>query len=391
VYLRKHVSTVQQRLSEPRSRIIALTGPRQVGKTTIIRQALEGAHVPVIYENADGLVRSSDGWIADIWARARAAANGSIAVLVIDEVQKVEQWSEAVKREWDADTWNGVDVRVVVLGSSTLLINSGLRESLAGRFERIRVMPWSYEESRDAFGMSLDEYAVYGGYPGAAPYMHDTARWMAYMMDSIIEPVILKDILQLQRVDKPSLLRQLFMTGAQMSAREVSYTKLLGQLQDRGNTSTIVHYLELLEEAGILCGLHKYSTAVMKRRSSPKLNVLANGIATACGSGWSQSMPSDLRGRCMESMVGAHLLTQVDGTTRTLSWWRDGNAEVDFVIHGPRSLTAIEVASGEVHHRRGLEAFRSLYPHARTMLVGAGGIPIDEFMRMPIEEYTADV
>lgn len=380
MYSRKHVSTLRDRLSEPRRTIIALTGPRQVGKTTIVRQALEEVQVPLIYENADGLVRSSDGWISDIWSRARAAANGQTAVIVIDEIQKVQDWSESVKREWDADTWNGVDIRVIILGSSTLLVNRGLRESLAGRFELIRVMPWSYTEMRDAFGLRLEEFAVYGGYPGSAPYLNDTPRWMSYMMDSIIEPVILKDLLQLQRIDKPALLRQLFTVGAQLSSREISFTKLLGQLQDSGNTSTIVHYLDLLEEAGLLCGLSKYRTSVMSRRSSPKLQVFANGIATACGAGWSVGMTADMRGRCMESMVGTHLRNMVEGSLSTLSWWREGNNEVDYVVHGPDGVTAIEVAAGATHHRRGLAAFQELYPEARTMLIGEGGIPFTEFM-----------
>ncbi len=388
MYQREHVTIVRKRLEEPRSTIIALTGPRQVGKTTIVRQALEGIRVPLFYENADGLVRSSDGWISDIWARARAAAMSRTAVIVIDEIQKVQDWSESVKREWDVDTWNGLDIRLIVLGSSMLLINSGLRESLAGRFERIRVMPWSYTEFRDAFGTSLDDYAVFGGYPGSAPYIHDVSRWMSYMQDSIIEPVILKDILQLQRVDKPALLRQLFTIGAQMSSREVSFTKLLGLLQDSGNTATIVHYLDLLEEAGILCGLQKYRTSVMKKRSSPKLQVFANGIATATGSGWTTDMPKDVRGRCTESLVGAHLRNIVEGTTSTLSWWREGIHEVDFIVHGPNRVTAIVVSNGSRHYRRGLAAFSEQYPNARTLLVGESGIPVEEFLTWSIQDVS---
>lgn len=341
--------------------------------------------MPLVYENADGLIRPSDGWIADVWARARAAARGGTAVIVIDEIQKVEDWSESVKREWDADTWNGLDIRVIVLGSSTLLVNSGLRESLAGRFERIRVMPWSFTEMSAAFGMDIDDMAVFGGYPGAAQYAHDRTRWMAYMLDSIIEPVILKDVLQLKRIDSPALLRQLFMVGATLSAREVSFTKLLGMVQNRGNAGTIVHYLDLLEEAGLLSGLHKYRSSVMKKRSSPKLQVFANGIATACGSGWTRDMSPDVRGRCLESLVGSHLRNAVEGTSVELGWWRDGNHEVDFVLHGPQTLVAIEVSTGSSHSRRGLEKFTARYPDARTMLVGPGGVPIEEFVSMPLD------
>lgn len=390
MFERQHVSDVRNRLREPRRTIIALTGPRQVGKTTIVRQALAEIDAPVVYENADGLVRPADGWIADIWARARAAATGGTAVIVIDEIQKVTDWSESLKREWDADTWNGVDIRVVILGSSTLLLNTGLRESLAGRFERIRVMPWSYTEMHEAFGMDLDDVAVYGGYPGAAEFVADPPRWKSYMLDSIIEPVVLKDVLQMQRIDNPALLRQLFMVGAALSARVVSFTKLLGMVQDRGNAATIINYLDLLEEAGLLCGLNKYRTSVMKKRSSPKLQVFANGVATACGAEWSRSMSNDRRGRCYESLIGSHLRNAVEGTPLELGWWRDGSVEVDFVLHGDRSRTAIEVSTGVSHSRRGLELFKSNHPDAHTMLVGPGGVPFEEFLSMPVHALIPD-
>ena len=198
---RLQVRLIKNRLAEPRRTIMALVGPRQVGKTTLVRQALEGAQVPVIYANADGVVRSAAEWLDDIWVKARAAASGGTAVLVVDEIQKLEAWSETVKKQWDADTWNGVDLKVLVLGSSTVLFNRRLRESLAGRFEQILVMPWSYREMSDAFGLDLETYAVYGGYPGSIPYIDDRERWMSYMIDSIIEPVILRDIVQLQRID----------------------------------------------------------------------------------------------------------------------------------------------------------------------------------------------
>ena len=283
-----------------------------------------------------------------------------------------------------------LDIRVIILGSSTLLLHTGLRESLAGRFERIRVMPWSYTEMHEAFGMDLDDIAIYGGYPGAAELVADPPRWASYMLDSIIEPVVLKDILQMQRIDNPALLRQLFMVGAAMSGREVSFTKLLGMVQDRGNAATIINYLDLLDEAGLLCGLNKYRTSVMKKRSSPKLQVFANGIATACGAEWSRSMSADRRGRCYESLIGSHLRNAVEGTKLELGWWRDGGAEVDFVLHSDQSSTAIEVSTGASHSRRGLDQFKAEYPDARTLLVGPGGVPFVEFLSMPLEALTSD-
>ncbi|MBU3700363.1 MAG: AAA family ATPase, partial [Candidatus Kapabacteria bacterium] len=200
-YVRQHVAEVKRRLKEPRSTILALTGPRQVGKTTIVRQAVEGAVVPVIYTSADGIVTGVHDWVGQAWheARARAQQATGTAVLILDEIQKVPMWSDQVKRYWDEDTWNQRDIRVIILGSSVALLNDGLRESLAGRFERMHVMPWSYSEMRDAFGWDLATYAIYGGYPGSAPYQHDRGRWLAYMQESIIEPVVLKDILQRKR------------------------------------------------------------------------------------------------------------------------------------------------------------------------------------------------
>ena len=386
-YERKHVAEIRKRLSEPRSTIVAITGPRQVGKTTMVRQALEGAIAPVLYKSADGLVLSgSSGWLGDAWAEIRAKAdqaNGT-AVLVLDEIQKIPNWSDEIKRYWDEDTWAGRDIRVVVLGSSVMLLNHGLRESLAGRFERVRAMPWSYAEMRDAFGWDLATYAVYGGYPGAAPFVTDPSRWMAYMRDSIIEPVLLKDLLQQQRIDKPGLLHELLRTGARLSGREISYTKLMASLPDAGNTGTLINYLALLEEAGLLCGLHKYTRAIMQKRSSPKIQVFANGIATACASGWHEGMNAEQRGRCYESMVGAHLRSAVEGSEYQLRWWRDGNDEVDYVLQRPTVTIAVEIATAPGHSRKGLEAFARSFPDARTLMVGGDGIPFDVFLDMPL-------
>lgn len=383
-FVRQHVRQVQQRLQEPRSTILAITGPRQVGKTTIVRQALDGAQAPVVYRTADGILADEPGWIGGAWLEARSLAQQAqgTAVLVLDEIQKVPLWSDQVKRYWDEDTWHKRDIRVIILGSSVVLLNHGLRESLAGRFERIHVMPWSFSEMHDAFGWDLETYAIYGGYPGSAPFQHDHARWLAYMQDSIIEPVVLKDMLQRQRIDKPFLLRDTLKVGARTSGREISYTKMIGELPDAGNTSTLVHYLQMFEEAGLLCALSKYTRAVMKRRSSPKMQVFTNAIATACGAPWHYEMSPADRGRCYESLVGGHLRSAVQGTLFTLSWWRDGNDEVDYVLHSPTKTVAIEVSTSPSHHQRGLAAFVNRFPDATTILVGEGGIPFDVFLGM---------
>ena len=299
-----------------------------------------------MYRTADGILADEPGWIGGAWLEARSLAQQAqgTAVLVLDEIQKVPLWSDQVKRYWDEDTWHKRDIRVIILGSSVVLLNHGLRESLAGRFERIHVMPWSFSEMHDAFGWDLETYAIYGGYPGSAPFQHDHARWLAYMHDSIIEPVVLKDMLQRQRIDKPFLLRDTLKVGARTSGREISYTKMIGELPDAGNTSTLVHYLQMFEEAGLLCALSKYTRAVMKRRSSPKMQVFTNAIATACGAPWHYEMSPADRGRCYESLVGGHLRSAVQGTLFTLSWWRDGNDEVDYVLHSPtKTLSLIHI------------------------------------------------
>ncbi|MEY3386723.1 MAG: hypothetical protein RIR53_1534 [Bacteroidota bacterium] len=387
-YVRQHVAEVKRRLREPRSTILALTGPRQVGKTTIVRQAVEGVDVPVIYTSADGIVSGVHDWVGQAWreARARAQQAHGTAVLILDEIQKVPLWSDHVKRYWDEDTWNQRDIRVIILGSSVALLNDGLRESLAGRFERIHVMPWSYSEMRDAFGWDLDTYAIYGGYPGSAPYQHDRGRWLAYMQESIIEPVVLKDILQRRRIDKPYLLRDTLHAGARLSGREISYTKLMQELPEAGNTSTLVQYLELFEETGLVCALQKYSRAVVKRRSSPKLQVFTNAIATASGAAWTENMSPTNRGRCYESLVGGHLRCAVPGTLFDLSWWRDGIDEVDYVIHSPTSTVAIEVSTSAAHRRIGLSSFVRQFPDAKTLLIGEGGIPFEIFLTMKVED-----
>lgn len=385
---RKHVAILRERLSEPRFSIIALTGPRQVGKSTIVRQALEGVQVPVVHESADGTSPHSYAWIETVWERARRLASGTPVVLVIDEIQKVPQWSETVKKLWDEDTMVGVDVRVVILGSSMAVLHDGLSESLAGRFERIRVMPWTYTEMKQAFGWDLESYLRCGGYPGPAHLVHNEERWLEYIRDAVIEPVLSRDLLQLHRIHKPFLLRQLAELGSRMSGCIVAYSKLLGQLHDAGNVTTLAHYLVLLEESGMLTGLSKFTTQPIRQRgSSPKLQVFANAIATAFGASWMSSVdPGTARGQLVESAIGAHLRCGVEGSQLSLHWWREGNNEVDFVLTKNEQVLAIEVASGATHHLRGLDAFKRRYPHARLLLVGAHGMPIEEFLTMNVRE-----
>jgi predicted AAA+ superfamily ATPase len=306
---------------------------------------------------------------------------------VLDEVQKVPHWSESVKRLWDEDTRTGTPLKVVILGSAPLLIARGLTESLAGRFEVLHVPHWSYPEMRDAFAFTLEDFIYFGGYPGAAPLITDPERWRRYILDSLIETTISRDVLLLTRVDKPALLRRLFELACDYSGQILSYTKMLGQLQDAGNSTTLAHYLDLLTQAGMVTGLQKYSgSAVRKRGSSPKLQVLNTALMSAM----SGLTPADARadstyyGRLVESAVGAHLTNAAAAGECELLYWREGNYEVDFVVRIGRKTVAIEVKSGS---RRdglpGMDRFMREYKPDATLLVGADGVPLDQFLSTP--------
>ncbi len=388
--------TFCQRLQEPRRFVQVVAGPRQVGKTTMVRQALEwlaqqaGRPVAQHSVSADnpGLVGNS--WLSRQWETARALAQQAGAcVLVLDEVQKLPAWTEEVKRLWDEDTRTGRDVRVVVLGSAPLLIAQGLTESLAGRFEITRLGHWRYQEMQRAFGFSLDEFIYYGGYPGAASLVGDSRRWAAYVRDALIETTISKDVLMMSHVQKPALLRRLFDLACRYSGQELSYQKMQGQLSDAGNTTTLAHYLQLLEGAGMVCGLQKYAGQVVRQRgSSPKLQVFNTALmgAMATLDGWDlkrlRATP-ELWGRITESAVGAELLArhlEHSSAQPHLHYWREGAHEVDYVLQHRGELFALEVKSGaQPDKAKGLDAFCKQYPACRPLVLGTGGLPLQSW------------
>ena len=314
------------------------------------------------------------------WRRSGKRDGGSVeenqkrgAILVVDEIQKVSGWAETVKRLWDEDRRRGLDLKVVLLGSAALLVQRGLGESLAGRFELIRAPHWSFAEMRDAFGVSLDEFIHFGGYPGAADLIGDEPRWVSYVLDSIVETTISRDLLLLTRVDKPALLRSLFRLVCDYSAQIVSYQKLTGQLQDAGNTTTLAHYLDLLAAAGLAVGLEKFAPGkVRQRRSTPKLMALDTALVSASSGRSFAEARADREhwGRLVETAVGAHLYAGLDPGAELL-YWRDRSREVDFVLERGGRRTAIEVKSGR---RRdglpGMEAFEKAHGPARKLLVG---------------------
>lgn len=384
-----------ERLAEPRRFVQVVAGPRQVGKSTLVQQVTAELDLPVRYVSADEPTFRGADWINQQWEAVRLEATGKAgAVLVLDEIQKIPVWSETVKRLWDEDTRKKRPVKVVLLGSAPLLITQGLTESLAGRFETLRLPHWSFTEMRTAFGWTLEQYLYFGGYPGAAPLVGDPARWLRYIADSLIETSIARDVLLLSRVDKPALLRRLFELACRYSGQILSYTKMLGQLQDAGNTTTLAHYLDLLAGAGMVCGLPKYAgDAARSRGSSPKLQVLNTALMTVTAGVNPQEAVADreFRGRLIESAVGAHLANAAAAGECELYYWRERGEEVDFVVKGHARLTAIEVKSGRAPQAHsGTASFAAAFKTKRTLLVGGDGISVEEFLNRPVSEWLAN-
>ena len=380
---------LMKRLKEKRRFLQVLAGPRQVGKTTLVSQVIKASKLPAHYASADEPSMRDRTWIEQQWDAARLMArdNKAGALLVLDEVQKVSDWSTVIKLLWDADTHAGLPLKVVLLGSAPLLIQRGLTESLAGRFEVIAVPHWSFAEMREAFGWNLEQYIFYGAYPGSAELITEPERWRRYIVDSLIETTISRDILLLNRVDKPALLRQLFHLGCAYSGQILSYQKMLGQLTDAGNTVTLAHYLELLQGAGMVAGLSKYAHGLVRQRgSSPKLQVLNTALMTAQDNRTATEARQDGNywGRLVESCVGAHLLNTSFGTNIELTYWRERNQEGDFVLRQGKTTVAIEVKSGRrAESLPGMEAFAKHFKLKRKLLVGGQGIELVEFLTKP--------
>ena len=391
-FQRPQAAVLAERLAEPRRFLQVVAGPRQVGKSTLVQQVTDQLGLPVRYVSADEPTLRGTDWISQQWEAARLEATGKTgSVLVLDEVQKIPLWSETVKRLWDEDTRKKRPLKVVLLGSAPLLIAQGLTESLAGRFETLRLPHWSLAEIRAAFGWSLEQYLYFGGYPGAAPLIKDPARWSRYIADSLIETSISRDVLLLTRVDKPALLRRLFELACRYSGQILSYTKMLGQLQDAGNTTTLAHYLDLLAGAGMVCGLPKFAgDAARTRGSSPKLQVLNTALMTVTTGASLEMAKSDreFRGRLVESAVGAHLANAAAAGECELFYWRDRGQEVDFIVRCRGRLVAIEVKSGRAPQARvGTASFSAAFKVRRTLLVGGDGIAVEDFLDRSVGEW----
>ena len=406
MFKRVQFKELEARLSEPRNKIQVVSGPRQVGKSTMVKQVLQTITIPYMFVSADNVDHTHAAWIGETWATARArmkVAQAEEYLLVIDEVHKIDNWSEAVKKEWDEDCFNDLNMKVVILGSSRLLIKDGLTESLAGRYELIRMPHWCFAEMHEAFNLDVDQYIYYGGYPGGAMYIKDERRWRKYIKDSIVAPAIEKDVLRTKVIYKPALMKQLFELGCAYSSEELSLNKMLGQLQDAGNVTTLAGYLTTLDESRLLCGLNKYaSDNARKYNSVPKLMVY-NTALFSVQSGmtfnkayttpklwgrWVQSgmtfnkayTTPKLWGRWVESAVGAYLLNQADEYDYKLYYWREREDEVDFIIEYNKRCIAIEVKSGRRTSNEGLSVFRDKFHPIQSFVVGSGGIPLGEFL-----------
>lgn len=384
-YHRPIVDKLVSRMREPRRFIQMLIGPRQTGKSTALRQAVSSIDAPV-HSALASIDSSTRDWVRAQWQQARnlVEGTGQSAVLVIDEIQLVDQWSSVVKELWDEDSWNGTDLKVVLSGSSSLLLSRGLKEGLTGRFEVIRSTHWSFLECSDAFGYDIEEFLYFGGYPGAATLRGDKDRWLEYMHSSVIDPSISKDVVSLEEVRKPALMSRLFGLGAAHSAQELSYRKIMGQLDDAGNTTTLAHYLRLLDDAGLLCGLSKFDPKLIREKaSSPRFMVYDTSLMVATYGMYREFLltDGDRRGHLVESAVGAYLLARSKAERFDVHWWRDGSDEVDFVVSSGQSVIAIEVKSGRVKSKRGLTAFVNRFPNAKTLVVGSAECPLEAFLK----------
>jgi len=389
---RQIVTSLEQRLEQAPELIQIVTGPRQVGKTTAVRQLADRWKGPVRYAAADQSLPPEAEWIVTQWRLARSDSGDGVTLLILDEVQKVRGWSEIVKTLWDEDRAAGRRLKVILLGSSALLLASGVSESLAGRFFLHRCTHWDWSECREAFGWELNEWLYFGGYPGAAPLVNDEEAWRSYVNDSLIETVLARDILALNTVAKPALLRHLFSLAGAFPAQILSYNKMLGQLQDAGNTTTLAHYLRLLESAFLVSGLERFSGGrIRTRSSSPKLILWNSALVTAPGlRSFSREREDPAHwGRLVENAVGAHLLNHLRGLPYEVTYWRERNREVDFVVRAGRALHALEVKSGRPGRPVGLAAFVRANPEAKPLIVGSGGISLEEFFSRDPREFLA--
>lgn len=390
MYQRRHLNILKSRMAEPRRRMQIVMGPRQVGKSTLVGQFTEGISVPFDFFAADGVNRFDSSWIPNKWQQVRMRMDihsEQEHILIIDEVQKIRGWSEQVKKEWDEDSRSHRNLKVILLGSSRLLLQKGLEESLEGRFETIKMGYWDWQEMHEAFGFSMDEYVYFGGFPGLAPDIQDEDRWRNLMEDSIISPILTRDILEIEEIRNPALLRQVFELACIESAKELSLTKMQGTMNS-GTVPTIKNYLDILNKSMIVQPLQNYSPSRVKEKQSvPKMQVFNNAFRNRFGTFSFDEARVDPAewGRLVESAVGAHLANRAMTDDYELFYWRnERRQECDYVLRKGQALVAIEVKSGSVDKTIGFEKFKEQFADKVTaaFIVGPHALPLDDFFIM---------
>jgi predicted AAA+ superfamily ATPase len=394
MFKRRHLNILKNRLLENRKFIQVIAGPRQVGKTTLILQLIKEEKFNIHYISADNVSNAGEEWVKQQWELVRikiSSSHETEQIIAIDEIQKINNWSEIVKKFWDDDTFNNRNIKLILLGSSQMLMQKGLSESLAGRFEIIFMNQWRFTEMNEAFGFDENQYLYFGGYPGSAGLINDEQRWKDYILNSLIETTLFKDILLMTRIDKPELLRRLFELGSSYSGQIVSYSKILGQLDDAGNSTTLSNYLSLLDRGGLLKGIDKYSKIKIRQRaSSPKWQVKDNSFLSVMSNKTFKQVLNDnsLFGRFVESLIGVNLLNDsVDGNYKVY-YWRDGIFEVDFIIEKQDKIIALEVKSNYQKKAKGIREFSKRFNPDKSFIIGEEGIKWNEFIKInPIELF----
>ena len=393
MYQRRHLNILKSRMAEPRRRMQIVMGPRQVGKSTLVGQFTEGVSVPFDFFAADGVNRFDSSWIPNKWQQVRMRMDihsEQEHILIIDEVQKIRGWSEQVKKEWDEDSRSHRNLKVILLGSPRLLLQKGLEESLEGRFETIKMGYWDWQEMHEAFGFSMDEYVYFGGFPGLAPDIQDEDRWRNLMEDSIISPILTRDILEIEEIRNPALLRQVFELACIESAKELSLTKMQGTMNS-GTVPTIKNYLDILNKSMIVQALQNYSPSRVKEKQSvPKMQVFNNAFRNRFGTFSFDEARVDPAewGRLVESAVGAHLANRAMTDDYELFYWRnERRQECDYVLRKGQALVAIEVKSGSVDKTVGFEKFKEQFADNVTaaFIVGPHALPLDDFFIMDLK------
>ncbi len=386
MYERREFQLLSDRLHEPRKFIQLVVGPRQIGKTTTVKHVLESLEMPSVYASADNVTGDKSVWLSLVWERARQAARKSSvgSVLAIDEIQKIPDWTQSVKRHWDADTWDKEKVKVVLIGSARARYFTGLSESLMGRFEEIRMTHWTFSEMQEAFGWTLEQYVYFGGYPTAADAVGDEILWKEAIRSAVVDRTLARDILEDVRIAKAALMNRTLAVASARSGEEMSLTKLLTELQGPvGNVMTLSSYLALLHQSGLVGTLEKYEGGKLRRRSSiPKFQVHNNALCAALGAETFSDVrnDADLWHKRVRSAVGAYLASLAYRNGDELFYWRESDAEVDYVLHARSGVLAIQCEGGR-RADKGLEAFGRKFSPNATLIVGSGGMPLEMFLQ----------